>query len=141
MYVCREFKLSFDENTKTFVKWNSKYGYKTISCSFYMDIHTGLLVRKSDTQYEYEEKYSSNVMSEKNAQLFIRQFNNAQKNGGWYHGDSHRDGNKDILRKQDYYCDELDCIDHVYNLVEMRKQMKAENNFINNEINKEVRRL
>lgn len=141
LYVCREFKLSFDKDTKTFIKWNSKYGFKPITCSFYMDIHTGLLVRKSDTQYEYEKKYPNNVMTESDAQIFIKQFNNAQKNGGWYHGDSRRNGNKEILRKQDYYCDELDCIDHVYNLVEMRKQIKSENNYINNELDKEVRKL
>lgn len=127
IYVCRSLPIKTSSNTQY--------------CKFYMDILTGYLVRKSDTQYEYEKKNPNSAISENVANAFMETFNKAQKNGGWYHGDPNRFGNAELLRKQDFYCDKFECSDHIYNLVTVRGNAQKDKDMVNNTLYKEVRKL
>lgn len=126
MYVCREFSLKFNPTEKIFYLWNDnidKKMEKTVKCKFYMDIQTGYLIRKSDTQFEYDQKYPDYALNDDETRCFIEQFNNAQKNGGWHHNIMNRNPNEKIKKLQDYFCNSFIGIDHVYNLMEARKNI------------------
>lgn len=124
LYVCRQFSLYFNQEKNIYELYHSGLDAKTlVNCKFYMDVKTGFLVRKSDTQIEYEKNNNKYILSDIETKKFIKQFNEAQKNGGWHHGNSTEFSNDiKIMQKQNYYCDSFIAYDHVYNLVEMREK-------------------
>lgn len=127
IYVCREFELIFNKNKNKFVLYNgqSRYDdkfnclYRT--CKFYMNIETGLLVRKADTQLESEKKFKSNYdLTDDEAKSFINSFNKSQKSGGWYKSDDRIGVDKTLKKQQDFYCNDLCAEDHIYNLIKLQ---------------------
>lgn len=82
---------------------------------FYMSIKTGYLIRKSDTQFDYESKYPNNVVDNKAIYDFIIDFNKKQKDGGWYVAKD-LDGNT----VRDYYCNKFEISDHIKSLYQLK---------------------
>lgn len=119
MYVCREFPLYLDKDG-LFKLWNGNVEQKYI-CKFYMNIKNGKLVRKADTQIQNDKNHTIFSLSDEQAFTFINQFNSAQNKGGWYNGEyKYNKAKGEILKKQNYYCNDFVSIDHIYNLITLQ---------------------
>lgn len=128
-YVCRCFKVKYDRQNGTFQNIPS-YEIKVkpdLSCKYYMNVKSGLLVRVADTQSSYYSK----ELSDK----FISSFNMAQNSGGWYKSERNRGPLKE---KQDFYCNDLYAMDHIYSLHDLRDKETNETKILNDNLRKEL---
>lgn len=114
IYVCRVFSIAYKPLPNDDMEYSK-------SCKFYMDISNGELVRKADTQIEHDKnypQYKNWYMSDEEANEFMRDFNEQQKNGGWYK--NHESSFSNLLtEKQKFYCNSNDKFDHVKKLYEL----------------------
>ena len=117
LYVCRKFHQMFQVKIgPNIVSSSIRDVYK--SCKFYMDIITGELVRKSDTQIEEEKEnadYKMRDFTDEEAADFIKEFNEQQRNGGWYQKNEEKT-NDPIKAQQFFYCNKFNETDHIYSL-------------------------
>lgn len=134
MYVCREFYINYDNKNNKFTLSLDKNNCDYI-CKFYMDITDGMLIRKADTQLKKEQQSNYKCLNDSMTDLFIKQFNEKQKNGGIYHGGlKYNKAKGSVLKKQNYYCNDFDSRDHFHKIIDVQK----ENNIAEIELQKEI---
>lgn len=117
MYVCRGFTIG----SKLVPGYDLEISK---SCKFYMNIKNGELVRKSDTQIEEEKEcpqFARFQMTDEEANEFIKNFNEQQRNGGWVKS---RERYCSFLRtdKQKFYCNDYNVNDHIRKLYELQNR-------------------
>lgn len=121
LYVARKFRIPFIKEYDTPNGKIEMSKYK--SCTFYMDIMTGKLVRKADTQIEDDKNphLADRLLTDYEANKFMEDFNRDQDNGGWYQLQNKVTTNDPLKKKQYFFCNDYDTTDHTRSLYSLSK--------------------